>query len=144
MGAGRTRPATTPDDVRTWRLPADLESVRVARLATLDHVAEMPAADVDPDDLELIVSELVTNAIEHGAGDDVVVTVRSGPQGAVEVTVANAVDGDPYVPTDLMLPGPDEVKGRGLAISGALSESLRVVRRPGTVEVTVVVGSRLP
>lgn len=54
--------------VGDWQLPADPQSVARARELTREQLA---AWDLDPiaDTAELLVSELVTNALRHGRGD---------------------------------------------------------------------------
>ncbi len=122
MGAGHWEQSSPPCDGRTWKLPAELGSVRRARRESVAHAAGSP---VDLDDLALVVSELVTNAVEHGDGGDVVLTVRTGSGGA-EVEVSNAVAGGAPLPRAGPFPGPDQAKGRGLAIARVLCRSLLI------------------
>jgi len=73
-------------------------------------------------DAELVVSELVTNAVRAGAG-----TVRVALRlhhGELEVAVA---DDGPGWPT-LMRPGEQDAHGRGLVLVDALAESWRTER----------------
>ncbi|MGW4873135.1 SpoIIE family protein phosphatase [Streptomyces chartreusis] len=58
-----------PESVRTWSLPADPKAVTRARSAVVDFLRER---DLEPleFEVELTVSELVTNAIRYGSGPD--------------------------------------------------------------------------
>ncbi|GHG13598.1 ATP-binding protein [Streptomyces filamentosus] len=107
-------------------LPCELESAAVARrlvAAVLDRW-ELPELT---ERAELIVSELVTNAVLHartgGASVRVVVTRVHGDRVQVAVT-----DLDQRPPT-LVEAGPDEERGRGLALVAAVSESWGCERR---------------
>ncbi|MFG2636373.1 SpoIIE family protein phosphatase [Streptomyces sp. NPDC048362] len=62
----RTR-ALTPDRVASWEVPADPRAVHEAREKTACQLAEWGLQDLGFS-TELIVSELVTNAITHAAG----------------------------------------------------------------------------
>ncbi len=80
------------------------------------------------DDAEVIVSELVTNALQHGS-PPVVVTLTATEDG-VFVAVADA-GGPPYLFGSLS-PDPAAVHGRGLAIVSTLAAAWGVrVRQPG-------------
>jgi anti-sigma regulatory factor (Ser/Thr protein kinase) len=82
-------------------------------------LADLPRAD----DMELIASELVSNAIRHTpAGDpggEFTVTVRTGPDWArIEVSDTGSGEWHPD-PDD---GSPDDEYGRGLAIIAALAD----------------------
>jgi anti-sigma regulatory factor (Ser/Thr protein kinase) len=74
----------------------------------------------------LVVSELVTNAIQHGQGH-VVLRVRVSPTGALLVEVSDAGGQHPVEER----PGPDVEHGRGLWIVGLVSESWGVAPQDG-------------
>lgn len=69
------------------------------------------------DTVELLISELVTNGVQHG-GDEVVLDIAYTPAGVVRVEV---FDGSP-APARLCSAGPDDEHGRGLALVAALSD----------------------
>jgi anti-sigma regulatory factor (Ser/Thr protein kinase) len=103
-------------------LPADLTSARQARSAIrqaltawgMDHLA---------DDAELLASELVANAAEHGDGQPISLALRrhAEPGGRPGIT-CEVTDTSPATPrrTD---PGAYAERGRGLAIVAALARS---------------------
>ncbi|MFD9005065.1 SpoIIE family protein phosphatase [Streptomyces sp. NPDC059582] len=108
----RTR-SLGPERVASWRLPADPAVVNHARaLATslldqwgLGHLAEST---------ELIVSELVTNAIRHGTGT---IGLRLIRHGALTCEVSDAGISRPR----LRRPRTTEENGRGLLLVSQLS-----------------------
>jgi anti-sigma regulatory factor (Ser/Thr protein kinase) len=62
----RTR-AVDPHNMRVWRFPSRVESVAEARAATVRQLREW-GQDTVAFSAELVVSELVTNAVRHGTG----------------------------------------------------------------------------
>jgi anti-sigma regulatory factor (Ser/Thr protein kinase) len=74
----------------------------------------------------LVVSELVTNAIQHGTGR-VVLRIRLTPSGALLVEVT---DGSAARPVEAR-PGPDSEHGRGLWIVGLVSEAWGIAALEG-------------
>jgi anti-sigma regulatory factor (Ser/Thr protein kinase) len=114
-------PGTDPDTMRA-ELPADLTSARHARAAIrqalaawhMDHLAG---------DAELLASELVANAAEHGDGAPISLALRrhTEPGGQPGLT-CEVTDTSPAMPRAAD-PGPDAERGRGLAIVAALAHS---------------------
>jgi anti-sigma regulatory factor (Ser/Thr protein kinase) len=103
------------DGMRRLRLPATSASPAVAR-RFVGRLAGAYRLRTPPGDLAVIVSELVTNAVEHGAGA-VEVCVRGWEDGlCVEVTTALT----PGRPARLD-PSPATSTGRGLSLVEALS-----------------------
>lgn len=87
----------------------------VARAAVRDRFADALSRDAMAD-LELVVSELVSNAVEHGCG-----TVRLDVDldgYGLHGFVADGGDGFDYVPSSA---GVDSPRGRGLSIVDALA-----------------------
>lgn len=94
------------------------ERLRVAGVRRITAAALRYRAVPSPlaQDVVLAVSELVTNAIEHGHGTVCLRVRHSGDFLLVEVT-----DNNP-APARLHTPAPDAERGRGLPIVAALAE----------------------
>lgn len=111
MGQGSSDDERRPHE--SIRLPTALSSVAVARRFTADHLASVDApawATV----AELVVSEIVTNAVVHGRGP-VEVRIEADPSGCrVEV-----YDDDPRLPRARRY-ADTAVTGRGLHIVAEL------------------------
>lgn len=98
------------------QLSTEPSSVRAARRAVCGAVEGL----IDGEQLErllLCTSEIVTNAVEHGAPPVVMVVART--DGRVRVEVA---DGSPLRPR-LGDPPPEEVRGRGLLLVDRCSDA---------------------
>jgi anti-sigma regulatory factor (Ser/Thr protein kinase) len=129
MGQGRAFDAETAGAVlpHVWFLPAEPVSASVLRRELKAFLGFLPPVRID--DVVLQASELVANAVLHGAGP---ITVSVWPGGhALRVEVTDTGGGAPrLVPaTD----GQDET-GRGLLIVDALADSwgvLPLVPGPG-------------
>lgn len=111
-----------------WRFPADAASVRRARRV----VAEALPYGLRPqlgDELGLVTSELVTNALRHGArpeDHDLVELILWAADGHYWIAVSDSGTGKPT----LGAPGPDACGGRGLVLVDALCAAWAVVPRP--------------
>ncbi|MFE0513743.1 SpoIIE family protein phosphatase, partial [Streptomyces sp. NPDC058964] len=100
----------------------DLRGVRTARTFVRDQLGSWDLQDMS-DTLELVVSELVTNALIH-AGSDVNVRLRALP-GHIRLEVRDS-DSNPPVPSPLSLAEQENAEaehGRGLMIVEALAEA---------------------
>lgn len=72
---------------------------------------------------ELVLTELVTNAIEHGAGGPVDVTVSTQTPEQVEIIVENATSEPPQLPPPTDTPPPTtNTRGRGLFIVRSIAD----------------------
>jgi len=87
----------------------------MARLALRNLLAQ--CAWPPAEDAELILSELVANAVQHGAGEIALALWLA--EGRIRGEVADAGPGPPPRP---LRPGKDAVGGRGLVIVDALSD----------------------
>ena len=116
---GADRPSADGATMRT-ELPADLTSARQARSAVRQALAGWGMGHLSGD-AELLASELVANAAEHGNGTPISLALHreSGERPGITCEVT---DTSPAMPrrTD---PGPDAERGRGLAIVTALAQS---------------------
>jgi len=123
-----------------WTFPADPASVRRARQA----VAQALPYEAPPQltaDLELLTSELVTNAVRHGArpaDEELIELVLWPADGHYWLAVSDPGSGKPT----LAAPGPGAEGGRGLVLVDALSAAWAVVPRR-TCGKSVIVGLRL-
>ncbi|QQS25067.1 MAG: ATP-binding protein [Actinomycetota bacterium] len=96
--------------------------------------AVTPPSGIDVASAELVVSELATNAVEHGQGDEVVVAVAYD---GGELSIAVTAEGDGVAePAEWNLAGPDALVGRGLGIVKALASAVEVARTGTQTTVT--------
>lgn len=123
----------------TCTLLADDAAPAAARrlLATVCHGGGI-GGDVIAD-AELVVSELVANAVEHGDGGPLEVHVVRVGHSAIELTVRNRTHGS-LPPEPWAMPGPEAVRGRGLAVVSRLATSVECWDDRGRIAVRVVVG----
>jgi two-component sensor histidine kinase len=84
------------DEPLTVALPRDRSAPRQARALIRDHMPDLPAERLDT--AVLLISELVTNAIMHGAGRIVMTIERSGAR--ARFAVSDEGDGTPRVRDD--------------------------------------------
>ena len=98
-----------PELLRQWRLPAEPDSVAEIRHAVAAQCTEWGLAQQACDDLELVTSELVSNAVMHGAGPLLITVRRSTTHVYVGVT-----DRAPDAPVHAARPDPRDEQGRGL------------------------------
>ena len=113
--------AADPATVRA-ELPADLTSPQQARAAIRQALTGWQMDQLS-DDAELLASELVANAAEHGDGQPIGLAVRrhAEPDGHQGIT-CEVTDTAPEQPQP-QTPGPDAERGRGLTIVAALAQS---------------------
>ena len=118
---GIGEPSADGATMRT-ELPAEPASARQARSAVRQALAGWGMGHLSGD-AELLASELVANAAEHGDGKPIGLALRrhAEPGGQPGIT-CEITDGSPAMPrrTD---PGADAERGRGLAIVTALAQS---------------------
>ena len=117
------------------QLPRDSLSVSVLRHLVAHVLEEVGAVPEDRADVELAVSEAAANVIQHsGAGDAYDVVVSVGPRTA-ELRVVDIGRGFDHVLLSDAVAGPDEERGRGLALMHALVDQVRFSSEPerGTV-----------
>ncbi|MEU8203606.1 ATP-binding protein [Streptosporangium sp. NPDC049046] len=103
-----------------WDLPADPEAVGKARGLVREALAAWDMSSV-AENVTMVVSELVSNAILHGKAPITLALYRYGRVVRGEVTDHSAVWPSP-VPA-----GPEEEHGRGLAIVAAYADRWGVV-----------------
>ncbi|MFZ3554550.1 ATP-binding protein [Streptomyces sp. BH055] len=109
-------------------VPAEVVRVRAAVLAALTSWGCPPGA---VDDGELLVSELVTNAVVHTTDTTVTVNVVDlGNRLLIEVT-----DSSPVRPA-LRTVGPEDEQGRGMQLVEAVASAWGSRREPGRGKTT--------
>ncbi|NEA98228.1 SpoIIE family protein phosphatase [Streptomyces sp. SID13726] len=103
-----------PDDVAEWRVSLDPVEVGRARAVVREQLHEWGLAKL-VDAAELMVSELVTNAIRHSHGRPVELRLVRGD------TLLCEVDDDDHDLPSLMSAGPTDERGRGLRVVSTLA-----------------------
>lgn len=81
---------------------------------------------------ELVVSELGTNAVDHGTGDRMAVLVAGDDERIRLEVVDGGGGGTPHVCTEA---GEEDERGRGMRLVAALAEEWGVRNRPGDITV---------
>jgi anti-sigma regulatory factor (Ser/Thr protein kinase) len=106
-----------PDDdlVATLELPNDTRAAGIARRFVEQYAKQLPPGLVE--DAQLLVSEIVGNAVRYGR-PDITLRVRLQPPG-IGVEVIDTGEGLPEVPGEP--PPPTQASGRGLLIVDALA-----------------------
>ncbi|MGA5263357.1 ATP-binding protein [Streptomyces griseoincarnatus] len=120
-----------------WHLPAHPTSVRRARHAVTASLPHAVRPDLG-DDLGLLTSELVTNAIRHGADGkdgDMIELVLWPTDGHYWLAVSDPGNGKPA----LAHPSTDAENGRGLLLVDHIAAAWTVRPRP-TRGISVVAG----
>jgi anti-sigma regulatory factor (Ser/Thr protein kinase) len=87
-------------------------------------------------DLQLVASELFTNAIEHGLGSVVEVAVESTPEFVGVSVASDGIAPDVGAVAGWSVAAADAPSGRGLGIVRALADELIVERADGRFVVT--------
>jgi anti-sigma regulatory factor (Ser/Thr protein kinase) len=115
MDAARSAGTDDDDVVATLQLPHDARAAGIARRFVEEHSEHLPSELIE--DAQLLVSEIVGNAVRHGR-PDITLRVRTHPPG-IGVAVIDTGDGLPEVPGGP--PPPTQPSGRGLLIVDALA-----------------------
>jgi anti-sigma regulatory factor (Ser/Thr protein kinase) len=104
----------------TLELPATVHAAVRAREAVREAALNLGVGDDERWRAELIVTELVTNAVRHGPGGPVEVAIHSGGSGFR----GEVADPGPGIRrAELVKRRPTEEGGRGLFLVDALSDS---------------------
>ncbi|MBP0460448.1 ATP-binding protein [Streptomyces montanisoli] len=122
----------------SWRFPAHPSSVRLARQAVSETLPYALLPDLR-DGIGLLTSELVTNAVRHGAGaedGDLVELVLWPADGHYWLAVSDPGTGGGRTPV-VRRPGTGCESGRGLLLVDQVAAAWAV--RPGVVRGTCVV-----
>ncbi|MFJ1992783.1 ATP-binding protein [Streptomyces asiaticus] len=111
-----------------WRFPAHPTSVRRARHAIAESLPQVLRPHLS-DDLGLLTSELVTNAVRHGAcwaDEEFIELVLWPADGHYWLAVSDPGSGKPV----LANPDADSESGRGLRLVDSLATAWTVRPRP--------------
>jgi serine/threonine-protein kinase RsbW len=123
------------------RLRADTADVSHARHEVAAYLADRGVSSTVVDDMELVTSELVTNAVVHGRRGMIGVEVDA--EGEIVVTVSNHGPSQAIPPIAEWRPGPPQARsGRGLGIVRRLCDAVAVLEIDDTT--VVVCRRRLP
>jgi anti-sigma regulatory factor (Ser/Thr protein kinase) len=109
-------------------IPAEKEAVAIARELVVGAVVEATKAERRIDDLRLLTSEIVTNALCHAglkSGDSIALAVEASPE-RVRVEVADPGPG--FDPDSLEEPMPGQGAGFGLSLVKKLADRWGVRR----------------
>jgi anti-sigma regulatory factor (Ser/Thr protein kinase) len=118
-------------------VPARTESVAAARHAVAQHLARASVPSIVIDDLELVTSELVTNAIVHPRPPVATVQVRVVVADDIEMQVAHRGAAAALPPIDAWQPVPaTALRGRGLGIVRRLCDDVHVAQDGERVVIT--------
>ena len=121
-------------------MPARRDEVAAARHIVVDHLSGRGVSSVVVDDIELVTSELVTNAIVHPqptGRTNVVVHIHVDVSDAVVLSVANVGPATPSPPSTSGTPAPPAaLSGRGLGIVRRLCDDVAVEQRGELAVVT--------
>ncbi|MHB9862310.1 ATP-binding protein [Streptomyces sp. YIM S03343] len=126
----------TPPNEVSFLLPRSRRSVPRARALLHSVLGDWGVAQEVLDNTELVLSELVTNALRVPVPSDRQVGVRIErrvPEGLLRIEVSDAGVGTPEVRE----PGEDETSGRGLLLVAALAHRWGYEARPGGIGKTV-------
>ncbi|MCX5209430.1 ATP-binding protein [Kitasatospora sp. NBC_00240] len=102
----------------TWAVPSAPREVAGVRARAVAEVRALGIPIEDTTDLELVVTELVTNAIRHGGGSEVHIHLRLHGPGILAVEVH---DRSRQYPDGPPAAGEDQESGRGLHIVDTLA-----------------------
>ena len=121
------RAAADPEERYAFELPGTPEAGLAARRALLARNGALPRPVRD--DVLLLMTELVTNAVRHGdAGPDRLLRLELRQRrGAVRVAVCG--EGPGFAPEATRLP-PDETGGWGLVLVDRIADRWAVTRTP--------------
>ncbi|MFD9390758.1 SpoIIE family protein phosphatase [Streptomyces sp. NPDC060000] len=103
-----------PDDVAEWRFPLDPAEVGRARAVVREQLHDWSLERL-ADAAELMVSELVTNAVRHSRQNPVALRLVRG-----DTLLCEVEDDDHELPT-LLSAGPGDASGRGLRVVSTLA-----------------------
>lgn len=123
----------------TLCVPRDTAAIGVVRHVASGALAELGVCSECIRDIALALSEACANAVEHARdAGDYEVSLELADR-VCQITLADTgLDADASMPAGPM-PGPDHLRGRGVALMHALVDDVEVVRAPsGSTELHLV------
>ena len=126
-----------PVDLLLRSYPSAPPSARAARDFVVGELRRATASERAVADFELIVSELVTNSVQYGNGDEIVVGVDAVTDGWYTVSISSGVDGElpPLDPASWKVADVEMRSGRGLGIVRARADELSVAVDDGRLTI---------
>src|SRR4051812_27288200 len=109
---------------REWAMPADVESVALARRRVAGVVRAEGWGDRSVDDVALMTSELVTNVVEHARTPFTITVDLTGER--LRVEIRDRCTAEPVVD---LVPTEADICGRGLRMVATLADEWGV--QPG-------------
>lgn len=115
-----------PVDLLMRSYPSLPRSTHAARAFVVGELRNAAASDRTVANFELIVSELVTNAVQYGNGAEIVVGVDAVTDGWYTVSISSGVDVElpPLDPASWSIADAGMRSGRGLGIVRSLADDL--------------------
>jgi anti-sigma regulatory factor (Ser/Thr protein kinase) len=110
--------------------PARIETISRVRRAVASWLGGLTLDDDDAGTVQVVVSELVANAVEASHEGEEIHVHLARRDGAVTVEVVNPSQRTAPVPIPAMA-DPMATRGRGLAIVGSLADQLSLVEEDG-------------
>jgi len=106
------------------RAPADTAQLSEIRRRVRAYVTDAGGGDDVADDLELVVSELATNVIEHTSSPTLTIRVEK----TLDEWILDVADVDDLsILEHVALPDRSEVTGRGLFVVASLVDDVRII-----------------
>ncbi len=125
----------SPRDVRSLTLSADVANLGQIREFVAGAARDNNACEDTIEELQLVVSELATNAMHYNDADTVSVGVQSdGSSWTIEVSNADNL-GELKAPE---LPEPSALTGRGLFLVDAMMDKVELVDVDGRLHIRCV------
>lgn len=109
-------------------VPAQTDELSGLRRIVREYIESAGGNRSTADDLELVVSELATNVIEHTTSPTITITIERNPE-AWMIEVSD-VEGPFVLPDVAGLPAISGPAGRGLFVVRSLVDELEVVETP--------------
>ena len=127
--------SSDPDAPPRWEqsLPADTQRISEVRRAAVAHLDEVGVTGLVLVDAEMVIAELLANAVAAGEGDHDVKLALDVDPGHVVITVIN--EGRAFAVPDVSQADPLRERGRGLRMVRMAASTVDVRHQDGTTTV---------